>query len=65
MNITFNSLANNEYAIDISGDMTEWQELSDGVIGDEDSTTYTHTSPDQAARTLFYRVRALSAAPLQ
>ena len=65
MNITFNSLANSEYAIDISDDMSQWQELSDGIIGDEDSTTYTHTSPDQAARTLFYRVRALSAAPLQ
>ncbi len=65
MSIAFNSSAGSEYAIDISTDMSEWQELSDGVIGEVGTTTYTHTSPDQAARTLFYRVRQLNAVPPQ
>ena len=63
MNIVFNSVADSEYAIDISTDMSEWQELTDGLVGEAETTTYTHTSPDRAARTLFYRVRQLGAAP--
>jgi len=63
MNIVFNSMADSEYAIDISTDMSEWQELTDGLVGEAETTTYTHTSPDRAARTLFYRVRQLDAAP--
>jgi hypothetical protein len=63
MNIVFNSAAGSEYAIDISTDMSEWQELTDGLVGEAETTTYTHTSPDRAARTLFYRVRQLVAAP--
>ncbi len=65
MNFSFNSSAGSEYAIDISTDMSEWQELTDGLVGEAETTTYSHTSPDRAARTLFYRVRQLSAAPLE
>ena len=57
--ITFNSVVGREYGVDISIDMNEWQELTDGLISEAKSTIYTHTSPDRSSRTLFYRIRQL------
>ncbi len=65
MAITFNSVARREYGVDISSDIIEWQELTDGLIGEAESTTYTHTTPDRAARFLYYRIRQLGAIPLE
>ena len=65
MDMTFNSVEGSEYAIDISTDMSEWQELTDGLVGKAGDTTFTHASPDRAARTLFYRIRLLGAVPLE
>lgn len=65
VNITFNSVAGREYAVEISSDIIEWQELTDGLVGEAESTTYTHTSPDRAARYLYYRIRQLGAIPLE
>lgn len=59
MIITFNSVEGREYGVDISIDMSEWQELTDGLIGQAKTTIYTHTSPDRSSRTLFYRIRQL------
>jgi hypothetical protein len=59
MAVTFNSVEGREYGVDISTDMSEWQELTDGLIGNAKSTIYTHTSPDRSSRTLFYRIRQL------
>jgi hypothetical protein len=63
VSITFNSVAGNEYAVEISTDVTQWQELTDGLVGEAETTTYTHTSPDQAARSLYYRIRQLNVTP--
>ena len=65
VNITFNSVEGREYGVDITTDIKEWQELTDGLVGEADNTTYTHASPDLAARFLYYRIRQLSAAPPQ
>jgi hypothetical protein len=63
--ITFNSVAGREYGVDISIDMKEWQELTDGLISEAKSTIYTHTSPDRSSRALFYRIRQLGVIPLE
>lgn len=57
VNITFNSLPGKFYAVDISEDLVIWLELDDSVISGGTSTSYTHSTPDLAARTLFYRIR--------
>ena len=63
--ITFNSVAGREYGVDISIDMNEWQELTDGLISEAKSIIYTHTSPDRSSRALFYRIRQLGVIPLE
>jgi hypothetical protein len=55
--ITFNSSPGKFYAVDISNDLVAWQELDDEISSGGTSTTYTHSTPDLAARTLFYRIR--------
>ena len=57
VSITFNSLPGQFYAVDISEDLITWLELDDSVISGGTSTNYTHSTPDLAARTLFYRIR--------
>ncbi|MFP6873017.1 MAG: hypothetical protein VCA55_05845 [Verrucomicrobiales bacterium] len=55
--ITFNSAPGKFYSVDISNDLAAWQELDDAVSSGGTSTSYTHSTPDLAARTLFYRIR--------
>ncbi|MCP4848316.1 MAG: hypothetical protein GY899_10270 [Verrucomicrobiaceae bacterium] len=57
INITFHSLPGKFYAVDISEDLITWLELDDSVISGGTNTDYTHSTPDLAARNLFYRIR--------
>ena len=57
--ITFNSSPGKFYSVDISDDLVAWLELDDAIISGGTSTDYTHSTPDLAARTLFYRIREL------
>jgi len=57
VSITFHSSPGKFYTVDISNDLVDWLELDDGISSGGTSTTYIHSTPDLAARTLFYRVR--------
>ena len=56
--ITWNSLSGKIYGVDYSTDMVEWEELDDGIEGEQEQTTFTHEDAPQGKRA-FYRVRIL------
>ncbi len=57
ISITFDSLPGKFYSVDISDDLSTWQELDDAIMSGGTSTSYIHATPDLAAPSLFYRVR--------
>ena len=56
--ITWNSLSGKIYGVDYSTDMVEWEELDDGIEGEQEQTTFTHEDAPQGKKA-FYRVRLL------
>ena len=56
--ITWNSVSGKIYGVDFSTDMIEWEELDDGIEGDDEKTTFTHEDTPEGKKG-FYRVRLL------
>ena len=56
--ITWNSVSGKIYGVDFSTDMIEWEELDDGIEGDDEKTTFTHEDAPEGKKG-FYRVRLL------
>ena len=56
--ITWNSVSGKIYGVDFSTDMIDWEELDDGIEGDDDKTTFTHEDAPEGKKG-FYRVRLL------
>ncbi len=59
--VTWASQAGRTYAIDVSGDLQSWLEISDEEIADSGSTTFTEVVPEGVLRRL-YRVRDVTPA---
>ena len=59
--IEFSSSAGAVYGIDASSDLTTWDELDDGVMGNKDKTEFVDNflAPEKKGDQLFYRVRKL------
>ena len=59
--IEFSSSAGAVYGIDASSDLTTWDELDDGVMGNKDKTEFVDDflAPEKKGDQLFYRVRKL------
>ena len=62
ISVTFTSVEGGVYAIQRSSDMTatattpgSWEELTDDLDGEGETTTFIDTSPPAGARRLFYR----------
>ena len=56
--ITWNSVSGKIYGVDFSTDMIEWEELDDGIEGEDEKTTFTHEDAPEGKKG-FYRVRLL------
>ncbi|OUU88016.1 MAG: hypothetical protein CBC36_06070 [Verrucomicrobiaceae bacterium TMED76] len=56
--ITWNSVSGKIYGVDFSNDMIEWEELDDGIEGNDEKTTFTHEDAPEGKKG-FYRVRLL------
>ena len=56
--ITWNSVSGKIYGVDFSTDMIEWEELDDGIEGNDEKTTFTHEDAPEGKKG-FYRVRLL------
>ena len=56
--ITWNSVSGKIYGVDFSTDMIDWEELDDGIEGEDEKTTFTHEGAPEGKKG-FYRVRLL------
>jgi hypothetical protein len=55
--ISFNSQNGRVYAVDRTTDLLIWEELDDGVVGEEESTDFIDDFLPEGSKIMFYRVR--------
>lgn len=60
--VVFTSQLNQTYALDGSGDMTNWIEIDDSYVGEDGSTSITFVDPNQPddVKKWFYRIREVT-----
>jgi hypothetical protein len=54
--ITWTSHAGRAYSLEVSDDLSTWEEVDDGIEGESDTTSYIHTVGDPLPVERYYRV---------